>query len=208
MLKRTQEAVRAVAEAAGIINPSVADATKAAEDRRAALIAAQKAVADGEDALDAAHDRGAEAVEVQRLEAALAGSKLNAERAQRACDAAERRLEKAREAEANKGKAEGRTQSLAVLADRQAAAGEVGAALDALRAALAKIDRHDARLAELAAKGHVTRNAQFGVTYGPGASRAQIKVAVADILNDAPVPSVKPFAEFAAVTLDLQERAA
>lgn len=208
MLKRTQDAVRAVAETVGILAPTVADATKAAEDRRAALIAAQKAVADGEDALDAAHDRGAEAVEVQRLEAALAGSKLNAERAQRACDAAERRLEKAREAEANKGKAEGRAAALAVLAERQQAAGEVGAALDALRAALDRMDDCDGLLAELQAKGHLTRNAGLGSTYGSSASRMQISVAVDDILIASPVPRVKPFAEFAAVTLDLQERAA
>lgn len=99
-LKRGKELARAAGEAVGVLTPALPDAQSAAEQRRLELVAAQSAVVNAEEHLQAAHDRGADATELGRLEAALADSRINGERAQRAYAGAEKRLTKAREAAA------------------------------------------------------------------------------------------------------------
>src|SRR5690242_17471367 len=79
LMKRTKEIARAAGEAVGLI-PSVADASKSADEHRQALIAAQAALENAQDALQAAHDRAAEHGEVTRREAALAAAKVEVSR--------------------------------------------------------------------------------------------------------------------------------
>jgi len=190
MLKRTRETVRAVAESAGIIAPSVADAQRAAEDRRAALVDAQKAVADGEAELEALYDRGAPAVELHAAEAKIADAKLNADRAQRVYTAAEKRLQKAEIAERERGMAAGLKRADEVLAERAEIADEIMVALDALRAGIARMDLADEHLSVLQAAGHVTTHP----VYGWGATRTQLGAATEDLLSGTTAPRVKPFA--------------
>jgi chromosome segregation ATPase len=130
MLKR----IRTAAESAGIIEPSLADAEKAAEQRRQDLVAARAAVDAAEQELQAAHERGAEPAEILRLEAAVASATLEAKRAADAHRGSERRLAKAQAAEREKARA------AAVIA-RDAATG-------AYNKAAAEIDRLMAEAAE------------------------------------------------------------
>jgi hypothetical protein len=143
MLKKTRDVVRTVAEQVGIIAPQVNDAQNAAEQRRADLVAAQKAVADGEAALEAADDRSAAPRELAEIEAKLASAKLDAERAQRAYTAAEKRLQASRDVEAGKAKAAAREKRDAALTIRAKAAAE----MDRLAVAMAEQTRvYDAQL--------------------------------------------------------------
>jgi DNA repair exonuclease SbcCD ATPase subunit len=188
MLKRTKDAVQAAVET--ILPPSVAAATKAAEDRRAALVDAQKSVADGEAELEALYDRGAPAVELHAAEAKIADAKLNADRAQRVYTAAEKRLTKAQDAERERGMAEGLKRADEVLAERDEIADEIAAALDALRAGIARMDAADERLSVLQAAGHITSHP----TFGWGATRTQLGAATEDLLSGTTAPRVVPFA--------------
>jgi hypothetical protein len=192
MLKRTKDAVQAAVET--ILPPSVAAATKAAEDRRAALVDAQKSVADGEAELEALYDRGAPAVELHAIEAKIASAKLDADRAQRSYSSAEKRLQKAQDAERERGLVEGLKRADEVLAERERAAGEIGAALDALRAGIARMDAADERLSVLQAAGHITSHPSFGW----GATRTQLGAATEDLLSGTTAPRVAPFAEWIA----------
>jgi hypothetical protein len=192
MLKRTRETVRAVAESAGIIAPSVADATRAAESRRAEILAAQSALDAAGEALAAAEDRSAEEPEIARLEAAQASKRLDLERAQRKLESAERRLEAATAAERERGMAEGLKRADAVLAERAEIAEEIGAALEALRAGIARMDATDENLSVLQAAGHVTTHPSFGW----GATRTQLGAATEDIISGTTAPRVVPFAEW------------
>jgi DNA repair exonuclease SbcCD ATPase subunit len=207
MLKRTREAVRNVAESAGIIAPSVADAQRAAEDRRAALVDAQKSVADGEAELEALYDRGAPAVELHAAEAKIADAKLNADRMQRAYSSAEKRLQKAEIAERERGMAEGLKRADAVLAERDEIADEIAVALQSLADGIARLDAVDSTVAELQAKGHVTRNAHLGLTFGPGATRGIIGAAVEDILSGTTAPRTEPFGQWSRVVSTLARAA-
>lgn len=134
MLKRTRETVRAVAETLGAISPTLADATAAAEQRRQALTDAQATFDAAAVALDAAHDAGAPIGDIHRAEAVLADARLTADRSQLAYAAAERRLNAALAATADKAKAAARARLAEALAIRQKAA----ARIDALSAELAE----------------------------------------------------------------------
>ena len=125
MLKRTKEVVQAVAESAGLIDPSLADATAGAEKYRQELVTAQRAVDDAVAALEAGHDVSAADTEISRLESILADARLTAERAQRSCRAAERRLTKAVDAETAKTKAAAIVKRDEALAVRASAAAEI-----------------------------------------------------------------------------------
>jgi hypothetical protein len=119
MLKK----IRQAGEAVGIINVSLPDATEAAEQRRAELVASQAAIADAERELDRLHDAGASPRDMSAAEAHVADAKLTAERAQRAFQAAERRLAQARDAEGAEHKAEAvKIRDVALEAQREAAA--------------------------------------------------------------------------------------
>src|SRR4051812_42243836 len=98
--------VRAVAESAGIITPNKADATAAAEQRRAELVAAQAAVSAAEAEVEGRYDASASAREIAEADAAHVNAKMAAERAQRHYAAAEKRLAGAREAETTVHKAD------------------------------------------------------------------------------------------------------
>jgi len=132
MLKHARETVRAIAEAVAPLN--LADATKAAEIRRQELTDAQQAVAKAEEALQAAHDVSAADGELRKAEAVLADTRLTADRAQLAYAAAERRLNAAREAEADKAKVAAIVKRDAALAEFTKSAAE----LDRLAAAMAE----------------------------------------------------------------------
>jgi hypothetical protein len=134
MLKRTRETVRAVAETLGAISPTLVDAQAGAEQRRQALTDAQQAVANAEEALQAAHDRSADDGELRKAEAVLADTRLSAERSQLAYAAAERRLNEALAANADKVKSAARAHLAEALAIRQKAA----ARIDTLSAELAE----------------------------------------------------------------------
>jgi hypothetical protein len=188
MLKRTKDAVKAAVET--ILPPSVADAQRAAEDRRQALVNAQAAVADGEAELEALYDRGAPAVELHATEARIADAKLNADRAQRAYTSAEKRLQKAEIAERERGMAEGLKRADEVLAERDEIADEITAALDALRAGIGAMDAADEQLAALQSQGYVTSHPSFGW----GATRTQLGAATEDLLSGTTAPRVVPFA--------------
>jgi hypothetical protein len=134
MLKRTAQTVRAVAESAGIIAPSTADANQAAEQHRQALIGAQAALENADQALQAAHDRGADNAEVTRLEAALAAAKVEVSRAEGRYLGAERRLKGAQAVDADKATAAALVKRDESLAIRAKAAAEI----DRLAAELAE----------------------------------------------------------------------
>lgn len=136
MLMKTKQVLRVAAEAAGL-TPTLADATAAAEQRRQALTDAQAAVTAATLARDAAHDVGAPVSTIQKCEAVLADAEINADRAQLAWAAAERRLNLARDADASKTKAE--------------ASAARDTALEAMQEAASKLDRLTAAIAVQAA---------------------------------------------------------
>src|SRR5690349_1805313 len=105
MLRRTKEIARAAGEAVGVLTPSQNDATKAAEEHRQKLTAAQAALEQAQDALQAAHDRGADS-ELTRLEAAVAAAKVEVSRCEGRYLGAEKRLAAVRQAEHAERKAE------------------------------------------------------------------------------------------------------
>lgn len=133
MLMKTKQALRAAGETLGAIQPSVADAQAAAEQRRQDLVAAQSAVAMAEENLQAAHDRSAPVGEIQKLEAALVDANRTADRANRAYAAAEKRLTKAQEAAAGK--------------EKYLAIAKRDAAVEAFTKSAAEIDRLAAEMA-------------------------------------------------------------
>ncbi len=188
MFKKAGQAVREAAENAGLMAVSVADAERAAEDRRMALVDAQRAVEAAEAEVERLYDIGAKPSELHTAEAILAGRKLDAERAQRAHASAERRYAKARDADRERAAVEGREQRDRVLTERATAGGEIAAMLAGLKDSLARLDAADARLSALQAAGHV-KNASFG----PQQSRARIAVACEDILHGTPAPRTEPF---------------
>lgn len=134
MLKKTGEIARAAGESLGVLAPSAQNATAAAEIARAALVAAQAARDAAEQELQAAHEQGASPKEIVRLEAALAATKQEADRAERAYIGAEKRLAAARDADGRKAKA--------------AATAARDAALDRMAESAAEIDRLAALIAE------------------------------------------------------------
>lgn len=136
MLLKTKQVLRVAAEAAGL-TPTLADATAAAEQRRQTLTDAQAAVTAATVARDAAHDVGAPVSTIQKCEAVLADAEINADRAQLAWAAAERRLNLARDADASKTKA--------------MASAARDKALEAMQVAAAEIDRLAAAIAVQAA---------------------------------------------------------
>jgi hypothetical protein len=150
MLRKT---IRQAAESAGILAPTMADAQAAAERRRQDLTSAQQAVDAAGAALDAEHDKGTSA-SIQQAEAALADARLTADRAQLAYAAAERRLNAAREADADKVKAAATVKRDAAVAAFTKSAAE----LDRLAVAMAEhaqtIDAQYAAYAE-AKRDHV-----------------------------------------------------
>jgi hypothetical protein len=188
MLKRTKDAVKAAVET--ILPPSVAGATTAAEDRRAALVNAQAAVTGAEGELERLYDAGAAPVELHAAEAKIADAKLNADRAQRVYTAAEKRLQKAEIAERERGMAEGLKRADEVLAERERVAGEIAAALQSLADGISAMDSADERLSVLQAAGYVTTHP----TFGWGATRTQLGAACEDIISGTTAPRVKPFA--------------
>jgi hypothetical protein len=128
-----KQKVRQAAETIGLV-PTLADAQAGAEQRRQALTDAQQAVANAEEALQVAHDRSADDGELRKAEAVLADTRLSAERSQLAYAAAERRLNEALAANADKVKSAARARLAEALAIRQKAA----ARIDALSAELAE----------------------------------------------------------------------
>lgn len=162
LMKKMKDGARAVAENIGIVAPSVADASEAAEQRRATLVESQAAIQQAEVALEAAYDRGATPKEISEGEARVADARLNAERAQRAFHAAEKRLTAAREAE-------GAERKTAAMAKRDAALeirAQAAQRIDALAAEIAEQVRlYDAQvntLSEAAAAGVASRTFHIG----------------------------------------------
>jgi hypothetical protein len=147
MLRRTAQTVRAVAESAGIIAPNLADAQSAAEQHRQSLVVAQSSLEAAEHALQAAHDRGAELGEIERMEAAHAAAKQEATRAEARYRGAEKRLASANAAEAASKTAAARVRLAQAIEIRATAAEKI----DTLAAAIAEqvrlIDAQDTTLA-------------------------------------------------------------
>jgi paraquat-inducible protein B len=167
MLKRGKEIARAAGEAVGILSPNVADAQTAAEQRRQDLVAAQGAIAAAEDELNRLHDRGdATGAQVMAAEAMLADVKLTAERAQRAYTGAEKRLQKAREAELAKSREGVRVKLNEVLAQRAKLAEKIDSAAIALAEALAEFNSYDDLIRRAMAVGVVGRDATYTLNLG------------------------------------------
>lgn len=141
-----------VAEAFGAA-PSVADATTAAEQHRAALVAAQSALEAADDALQAAHDAGAADAEITKLEAAKAASKLAADRAEARYIAAEKRLTAAQKAAADTVKADALARRDEALAVRAKAAAEIDRLAALIAAQVSVYDAQNDTLAVCASKG-------------------------------------------------------
>jgi hypothetical protein len=153
MLKR----IRQAGEAVGVLAPSLADATAAAEQRRAALIEAQARIASAERELEAAYDRGATPKEISEAEAALADSKITADRAQKSYSAAERRLASAREAEGVEFKAEAINLRDAALEIQRGAAAEIDRLAGLIAEQVVLYDAQFNALSEAASKGVAAR---------------------------------------------------
>lgn len=165
MLKRTREIVAAAGEAVGFLTPSVADAQSAAEQRRQDLVTAQAAIVSAEEALQAAHDRGAEAPEITRLEAALADARLTAERGQRAYTAAEKRLTAARAAESEKAKGAMRVRLAEANQTRAKLAERIDAGAREIAECLADFKSQDNTLREAITAG-VLKDSTFALNCG------------------------------------------
>lgn len=189
MLKRTKEIARAAGEAVGVLVPSVADASKAAEDHRQALIAAQATLEKAEEDLQAGHDRGASDQEITRLEAARAAAKVEVSRAEARYIGAEKRLTAAHAAEAEKGKAAAIVKRDATLAARTKAA----ARIDSLAAELAaEAKTYDALLDVL----NLAAAAGVATGYGRRSARVLIEAALrrAGVLPATGDPEQRPTA--------------
>lgn len=158
MLKK----IRAAGEAVGVLSPSVADASKSADEHRQALIAAQAALEKAQDDLHAAHDRGAENPEVIRFEAAVAAAKADVARAEGRYRGAEKRLAAARDAAAEKSKAAMITARDAALGVRGRAAEEIDRLAVALAAQVRLYDEQAGKLSEAAAVGVASRTLPIG----------------------------------------------
>lgn len=151
--------IRAAGESIGIVALSLPDASTAAESHRAALIAAQGALEAAGDALQAAHDLGADDVQLKRLEAAQAAAKAGLSRAEARYISAERRLAQAteREMETAREAAKGRlTEALAV---RAKAAAEIDRLAAEIARHVATIDEQDSVFAESIRDGAAPREA-------------------------------------------------
>ena len=168
MLKRTAQTVRAIAETAGILAPSVPDAQTAAEQRRQLLVDGQAAIVAAEDALNQLFDAGAAPRDVQAAEATLADARLHADRAQRAYASAEKRLAAARDADAEKCKAAAIVARDAALEIRTKAAQRMEALAVEMAAAVAEYDSQAGALSEAAAAGVAARSLNYS---GAGIAR-------------------------------------
>lgn len=152
MLKK----IRAAGEAVGVLVPTLADASKSADEHRQALIGAQAAVEKAEDALQAAHDR-CDTPEVTRLEAAVAAAKVEVSRAEGRYRGAEKRLAAARDAEAEKKRAAMIAARDAALGVRGRAAAEIDRLAVAVAAQVLLYDEQAGVLSEAAAAGVASR---------------------------------------------------
>ncbi|MGQ0511429.1 MAG: hypothetical protein ACT4P9_12530 [Betaproteobacteria bacterium] len=157
MLKRSREIARTFAESAGIIAPDIPRASKSAEEHRQGLVAAQHALESAEQALQAAHDRGAEDPEVTRFEAALAAAKAEVSRAESRYLGAEKRLAAARDADAEKLKAAARVKLADSLAIRAKAAENIDRLAGEIADWVQTIDAQDSVLAEAVRDGVAPR---------------------------------------------------
>ncbi len=153
MLKR----IRQVGEAVGVLIPSVADASVAAEEHRQALIAAQAALEKSQDELQAAHDRCADTSDITRLEAAVAAAKVEASRAEGRYRGAEKRLAAARKAEADQEKAAALVKLDESLTKRAGHAARIEALMIEIAAEVRGYDGEDVALAEAARAGVASR---------------------------------------------------
>lgn len=166
-LRDTVRAVKSAGESIGILAPSVADAQSAATEHRQSLLAAQSALEAATLALQAAHDAGAENVEIERMEAALAAAKLEATRAEARYRGAENRLARARATESERAKGAARAKLNEANKARGALAERIDNAAIALAGALAEFNSHDPAIREAIAAGVLTNDATFALNRGP-----------------------------------------
>lgn len=183
MLKRTKDTLRAVGETLGAIAPTIPDAQTAAEQCRQDLVTAQGMIGQAELALQAAHERGAADVELQKLEAALASIRMSAERAERAYKGAEKRLAGAQAAEQTKTRDAQRAKLRAALAAREAAADQIDALAVQMAAALADLNSQDDAIREAIAAGVASRDAAF--TIGRGRRCVELSLQKAGVIEAA-----------------------
>lgn len=162
-LKRTKETIRTVAEFAGIVSPNVVDATAAAAEHRQSLTAATAALDAAELALQAAHDRGDDS-DIGRLEAGVAAAKLEATRAEARYRGAEKRLEKARDAESAAQAAAARVKLNAALALRAKAAIEIERLAPLIAAQVQLIDAQADPIREAQRDGAGPREVVFTIS--------------------------------------------
>ena len=101
MLKRTRETVRAVAESAGIMAPSVTDAQAAFDERSRQLVTGEAALSEMQNSeLPGLYDRGAAPQEIEACRARIADKRIEVDHLRETRKAAGRRLAKATEAAA------------------------------------------------------------------------------------------------------------
>jgi predicted alpha/beta hydrolase len=174
MLKRGKELARAAGEAIGILAPSLPDAQTAAEQHRQSLVVAQRAIETAEQALHAAHDLGAEDVEIERTEAALAAAIREATRAEARYRGSETRLQKARDAEAAKAKDAHRVKLDAALAIRAECAKRIDLLAASLGEQVREIDAQDEIISEASRAGVAAKHSG----YMPGRARQCVQVAL------------------------------
>jgi hypothetical protein len=176
MLKRTRETVRAVAETLGAISPTLSDATAAAEEHRQSLIVAQNVREAAEQALQAAHDRGADDGEIVRLEAALAAAKVDESRAEARYRGAENRLQRASNADADKARAAAIVKRDIALATFNTSAAEIDRLAAEMAAHVQTIDAQYAAYAE-AKRDHVAGD--YSHTSGSAMAKLALERAMA-----------------------------
>jgi len=175
------KAVKTRASEALGLTPSVADATAAAETHRHALIAAQGALEAAGDALQAAHDRDADDVQLKRLEAAQAAAKAGLSRAEARYIGAERRLAAALDAETAKVKAGAVDRLKDALAIRAKAAAEIDRLAAEIARHVASIDEQDSVLAE-SIRDHAAPREAISL-FGRGRRAAELALSKAGAIN-------------------------
>lgn len=175
--------------------PDVPSAEERAKAARAATIEAGAAVQAARAALTAA-DEASDPGQIQKAEAALVAAERAADRATRALEAAERRLQLALDSEGAAAREEGVRQLRQAAERHQAASKQAEEAVRVLGNALAGMRQADADIGALQRQGFVSANAVAGHSYGPNVSRRRIELALigAGVLDGRAPEGLEPLA--------------
>jgi len=170
ILSKAVDAAQVVTDA--VIAPTLASAQEASDARSRALIAAQTEIREAEIKLNALHDAGADTKVIAAAEAMLASANIAADRANRAYQAAQKRLASALASETSKERAAIQAKLDVALVIRLEAAEALDRAASAIKHEIDRINGQDKMVSAAISAGVAAR--ENGVTFGNARTIAEM----------------------------------